>query len=77
VLPKRVVFARESHRVEASQHARRDILGWFWDWLFGNDSTSTFGKVPTTGQIAEAEYLSRNSNGDAASNGYNTVTVSA
>ncbi|KAG8979753.1 hypothetical protein FRB90_007976 [Tulasnella sp. 427] len=59
-----------------SQVVRRDLLGWFWDWLFGaSDKTSTFAKVPIVGQVAEAEFVSRNSNGDAKNNGYNTIAL--
>lgn len=52
-------------------------LGGFWDWLFPHHSGSgTFGKVPIAGQIAEWDYVGRNSDGDAQNNGYNAVEVS-
>lgn len=60
-----------------SQVSRRGPLGWFLDWLFGPlDRSSSFAKVPIVGQISEAEFVSRNSNGDAANGGYNVIAVS-
>lgn len=60
-----------------SQISRRGVLGWFWDWLFGPlDKSGSFAKVPIVGQVAEAEFASRNSNGDAQNNGYNVIAVS-
>ncbi|KAG8953405.1 hypothetical protein FRC04_002247 [Tulasnella sp. 424] len=51
-------------------------LGGFWDWLFPHHSGSgTFGKVPIAGQIAELDYVGRNSDGDAQNNGYNAIEI--
>lgn len=51
-------------------------LGGFWDWLFPHHSGSgTFGKVPIAGQIAEWDYVGRNSDGDAQNNGYNAIEI--
>ncbi|KAG8929169.1 hypothetical protein FRC01_004741 [Tulasnella sp. 417] len=48
----------------------------FWDWLFPHHSGSgTFGKVPIAGQIAEWDYVGRNSDGDAKNNGYNSIEI--
>ncbi|KAG9048751.1 hypothetical protein FS837_012114 [Tulasnella sp. UAMH 9824] len=59
-----------------SQVSRRGPLGWFLDWLFGPlDKSSSFAKVPIVGQISEAEFVSRNSNGDAANGGYNVIAL--
>ncbi|KAG8979396.1 hypothetical protein FRC05_008381 [Tulasnella sp. 425] len=67
---------KTTHSEKESQISRRGGLGWFWDWLFGPlDKSGSFAKVPTVGQIAEAEFVSRNSNGDAANNGYSVIAL--
>lgn len=66
----------DSHHKRDAHVAKRDLLGWFWDWLFGKDQSSSFAKFPTLGPIGESEFVPRNSNADAANNGYNTVAVS-
>ncbi|KAG8936970.1 hypothetical protein FRC02_009107 [Tulasnella sp. 418] len=66
-------YARDDH--SHSRRALGDFIGWIWDWLFPENRTGTFAKVPIVGELAEFLFASRNSNGAYEANGYSTIAL--
>jgi hypothetical protein len=55
---------------------KRGLLDLILSYLFPKPKPGTFEKFPIVGEIAQYDWVSRNSNGAYESNGYSTIAVS-